>query len=262
SNNSSLGYYFYFDNLFSNVSLLLELQRRGYGGTGTMRENRIPKNCNIRKKKEVAKEKRGTCAFTADVNNDICILHWRDNKVVSLISTCDPVHPIGTCQRFSRANKEKVTVDIPNTVKMYNKFMGGTDRMDQNVNCYRVSIRGKKWYYPIFSWSVDVSIQNAWQLHRKSGGNLCLLSFRRRIAMSYLTKYGRPAIHPGKRKSHEKGTLGAQSRFDGLHHYIQVPEGNKRRRCVGEFCKAVVRTECKKCDVGLCVQCFPMFHTS
>ena len=43
-----------------------------------------------------------------------------------------------------------------------NEFMRGTDRMDQNVNCYRVNIRMKKWWWPKFSWLLDVTVENAW----------------------------------------------------------------------------------------------------
>ena len=40
--------------------------------------------------------------------------------------------------------------------------LGGVDRNDQDVGYYRISIRGKKWYYPIFLHLIDVTIVNAW----------------------------------------------------------------------------------------------------
>ena len=45
-------------------------------------------------------------------------------------------------------------------VHKYNTSMGGTDHQDQNVNKYRVSIRTKKWWCPLFSRGIDVTIQN------------------------------------------------------------------------------------------------------
>lgn len=52
------------------------------------------------------------------------------------------------------------------------------------------------------------------------------------------------------------------SRFDGLQHYIKKIV--KKRRCAGLYCKkktSAVRTQCGKCNVGLCVLCFEHYHT-
>jgi len=38
-NTQQLPFNFYFDNLFTGIDLLKELKKRGYGATGTMREN-------------------------------------------------------------------------------------------------------------------------------------------------------------------------------------------------------------------------------
>jgi len=63
--------------------------------------------------------------------------------------------------------KKSVVVDQPFVVKRYNEYMGGTDKMDQNTNCYRIAVRTKQWWWPIFSWMVDVTVQNAWLIYRK-----------------------------------------------------------------------------------------------
>jgi len=39
--------------------------------------------------------------------------------------------------------------------------MGGTDRMDENIAMYRIGIRGKKWWWPLFTWLLDAAIHNA-----------------------------------------------------------------------------------------------------
>lgn len=43
--------------------------------------------------------------------------------------------------------------------------MGGTDLMDENINRHRIAIRNKKWWWAIFSWTLDVSAHNAWNLY-------------------------------------------------------------------------------------------------
>lgn len=50
-------------------------------------------------------------------------------------------------------------------------------------------------------------------------------------------------------------------RYDGFKHYIQKIE--KKRQCAGQYCKektSAVCTKCAKCGVGLCVECFEVFH--
>ena len=60
----------------------------------------------------------------------------------------------------------------PRVVGEYNKYLCGVDRLDQNVALYRIAYKGKKWRSSIFTWTVDVCLQNAWQRQRKGGSNL------------------------------------------------------------------------------------------
>ena len=71
--------------------------------------------------------------------------------------------------------------------------MGGTDRMDQNIHAYRVSIRGKKWWcWCLFTWLLDVSITNAWILFQAKKEALPQIDFKRAIVHSYLNSFGNP----------------------------------------------------------------------
>ncbi|KAI5704578.1 hypothetical protein M8J75_006812 [Diaphorina citri] len=66
----------------------------------------------------------------------------------------------------------------------------------------------------------------------------------------------------GRSQSMFRSSLLPDTRFDGLHHYIKKIE--KKRRCVGPNCtgkSSAVRSECMKCNVGLCIECFVAFHT-
>lgn len=95
--------------------------------------------------------------------------------------------------------------------------MGGTDRMDQNVNAYRISIRGKKWWWSLFTWMLDVSVQNAWLLARsQQTEKMSQLSFRRDLAMSYLLQNKN---HPKAAGRKPKNPAGASFiRIDRLEH--------------------------------------------
>ena len=90
-------------------------------------------------------------------------------------------------QCWSRVEKRRIDIDRPHVVERYNKTMRETDRQDQHINNYCTGIRGKNGWFPIFTWLVDVSIQNAWLLGRKASCRDCdtLLTFRRTVACYY-----------------------------------------------------------------------------
>lgn len=203
-----LPFSFFFDNLFCSVQLLLELERRGLGGTGTMRPNRIPKSAPLPDKKCFLKKDRGDVDWCSSAENNIGITIWKDNKPVVIGSNCNPCNPLQTCQRFSRESKQYVSVQVPNSIKIYNCNMGGTDRMDNNVSNYRTNVRGNKWYFPIVTWLLDVAVQNGWLLHKSTGGSLTLFQFRRAIAVAYLESYGTEPKGPGRFSNKENFTAG------------------------------------------------------
>lgn len=68
-----------------------------------------------------------------------------DNSVVTAASTSIGVKPISYVHRYSQKEKKKISVPRPLMIGEYNKYMGGTDLMDQNISTYRIGIRGKKW---------------------------------------------------------------------------------------------------------------------
>lgn len=260
----NLPFSLYFDNLFTGMELLSYLKQEGYNGTGTIRESRVPKECTIMPCKDMKKLERGT--FTYKCSDDgILVARWQDTGSVTVATTVHSVNPVGHVRRYSKKEKKYIMIPRPLLIGEYNKYMGGTDLMDENVNRHRISIRGKKWWWSIFTWLLDVSVQNAWQLHRSVGSKLTQLEFKREIVRFYLTSYGsspRGAGRPSTSKaSVSKGRLPDSIRYDGKNHYIIQNLGNKRRRCAGEYCKSVGRTACSKCDVGLCVSCFLTYHT-
>ena len=119
----------------------------------------------------------------------IKLTQWLDNGVVTLASSVFGTNPIRQSKRWSKMLKQNVNIQTPFAVQQYNSGMGGTDRMDQNINAYRVAIRGKKWWWYIFTWVLDASLQNAWLLRQMQGNEILQKSFRREIAMTYLKSF-------------------------------------------------------------------------
>ena len=75
-------------------------------------------------------------------------------------------------QRFVKEKEEvrgmQRDIIFPSQFSEYNKSMHGTDIMDQTLNTYRISVDRKKYYMKIFHWLLQVSVVNAWILHRKA----------------------------------------------------------------------------------------------
>ncbi|GBP37588.1 PiggyBac transposable element-derived protein 3 [Eumeta japonica] len=135
-------YSLYMDNFFTSLPLLNELKKLGHEATGTIRANRV-ENAPLKDTKETKKTKRGSYDHRTDVLSDITLVRYNDNNIVTVASTQCGVAFVGKVKRF--CDKEKKDVDQPRCIVNYNKYMGGVDRLDQNVGCYRISIRLKRY---------------------------------------------------------------------------------------------------------------------
>ena len=88
--------------------------------------------------------------------------------IVNVVSNKVGVHPLQTAKRWSRTESKQVTIPQPFMIRHYNSTMGGVDRTDQNIGKYRTVIRCKKWWWPLFSYCLDLSVQQAWHLYRST----------------------------------------------------------------------------------------------
>lgn len=261
----NLSYRIFCDNLFTSANLLSFLKYRGYSGTGTIRENRLGKDFPLSGKKIFSKKQRGEYECIIEKNDGILYARWMDNSVVTAASSSIGVKPTNNVSRYSQKEKKKISVLRPLIIGEYNKYMGGTDLMDQNISTYRIGIRGKKWWWPIFTWLIDVCVNNAWILHKKKMPNISQLQFRREIVKTLLVKYGTtPKV--GGRPSTSISSVSCNRisddvRYDGINHLVIPTSEKKRKRCAGEGCNSSIRTMCLKCNVGLCIECFRIFHT-
>jgi len=255
ASDNKMNYHIFFDNLFSSLPLLSELKSRGVKGTGTIRENRLPKNCPLVSSNEIKKQPRGNFDYATTVDNEIIVCKWHDNSIVNIVSNHATVFPTIQVKRFSKTDKKVILVPQPHIIKIYNENMGGVDRADQNISLYRSSIRGKKWYFPLFTHFVDMAVQNSWRLHKFNGGKLDHLSFRRIIAVGILESFKKKS--EGRTSKLPKGAH-CFSKFDGVDHLVAYQE--KQTRCI--LCHKKSNFFCKKCTVALHPKdCFQKYHT-
>lgn len=138
---NEFSYSFYFDNLFTGVPVLDYMKKIGHNATGTIREMRIPHNCPLPSNHEMKSAERGRIESVILKDFNISITKWRDNKCVTVASTIYGKDPVGKATRFNREIRQRITLERPCSVENYNKYMGGTDRMDQNIAYYRCGER-------------------------------------------------------------------------------------------------------------------------
>ena len=242
------------DNFFTSPNLLRILKAKGIAATGTVRINRV-ENAPLRPIKEMEKLERGASDVVTDKNSNLTLVRWKDNKVVTVASTFVGKMPLRKAHRYVKAQNGRAEIDQPQSIFLYNKGMGGVDRLDQNISSYMIGHRSKKWWWPVFRFCLDLSVNNAYQLYRqqkRSEGErkLDLLGFRRSIVDTYyrcLRKSTTTNIFPPARKLSK---VSDEVRYDAINHWIGK---GKQRRCAS--CQKTTLYFCEKCNVGLHLDC-------
>lgn len=246
-------YHLVFDNFFTSLKLLDKLSSMGHKATGTVRKDRVEK-APLEAETTLKKKERGAFDYRVDGKGNV-VCRWNDNSVVTVASSGAGVYPTSLTNRYSRSLKKKIQIQQPNMIKVYNQYMGGVDRADENVDKYRASIRGKKWYSSPLLFCFELMMQNSWQLYRMHiDKTMDLLEFRRRIACHYLETHGEEP-QPG-RKGRPSQKSHVDSRYDGKNHTIVKKE--KQTRCAQ--CHKNTTFKCIKCNVALHVKCSAEYH--
>ena len=133
---------------------------------------------------------------------------------------------------------------------MYNRHMGGVDLFDSFVSNYRIRIRSKKWWWPLFAWFLDATCVNAWRLFRTKPGKeaTTLLDFRMGVVRYLLFRYG-------TRKRVSNTILpNAFGQYDNSGHWPknQIIDAEQR--------SARAELGCMKCRVPLHPTCFAEYN--
>lgn len=144
----------------------------------------------------------------------------------------------------------------PKLFHSYNCSMGGVDLLDQAANNYRVRIRGKKWWWPLFTQMLNVAMVNSWKIHQLTADEpVDLLAFLRNVTRYYLRLGTKD--HTIRRRP---ASIVSDIVFDKGGHFPNKLEKQLRCRC----CHKRSMWECAKCQITLCLKhgCFNKFHAS
>ena len=120
---------------------------------------------------------------------------------------------MGTCINDSLVTVKCKGIEtvIPKIVDVYNNQMGVVDRSDQMLMSYEVEQNHiKKWYIKQFMHLINVATSYSHILHKKKGGKLNPLEFRKRLVISLFEKYSNRSTTAAARrgqKSHENNPL-------------------------------------------------------
>ncbi|KAG8190281.1 hypothetical protein JTE90_025794 [Oedothorax gibbosus] len=145
----------YVDNFFNSLKLLEEMRKKEFRLSGTVRENRLQK-CHLQDSTVLAKKETGPSDYI--ITKDIGVVKWKDNKVVCLASNFECMEPMGQAKRWCPKSKKKIDLPQPGIVGSYNKNMGGVDLLDRFLSSYRPKIKGKKWWWPFFTNTLNMAV--------------------------------------------------------------------------------------------------------
>ncbi|KAK3885606.1 hypothetical protein Pcinc_010197 [Petrolisthes cinctipes] len=234
-------------------------------------------------------ERHGEYSYTTS-DDGILAIWWKDNNILTVLSTDIGVNPATKCLRYSKETKRKEEVDCPSVIKSYNANMGGIDKSDMLVHLYKTPMKSKRWYMRFFAYCLDLCVCNAWLCYRRDyrglgeTGGLTLKNFRLQIYKSLSNQ--RPALpyrqprsstdtSPGDSTStfqlpkairgHRSAIPNAPMRFDKI--LFHVPLHQTWQTC--KHCSKkghVIHSSlvCQVCKVHLCLNsernCFVEYH--
>lgn len=257
----------YFDNFFTSFYLMCLLTEKGVCASGTVRANRI----GDAKLKTGRQLQRGDYDFQFDTNNKILLCRWQDNKEVTIATNFDQMQPTVSVKRWKKQNKNKdgkivepghfVNYDQPQLLKNYNLGMGGVDLHDNAAQNYYISIRQKKWYWPLWIAMFNSAIVNAWKLscfiRRYQKQNIVpQKDFRIEIAYSLLMTADDDRADDEEDELYSPAGPADLSdaqpenlpRNRGQHLIVKI-DLNKKRRC--KQCHKAASFLCKRCNIPI-----------
>lgn len=169
----------------------------------------------------------------------------------------------------------------PECIALYNKQMGGVDKLDFLASLYRSYIRSKKWTVRLISHAFDIALINSWLKYKERAvvlgipkkNILDLLKFRQNVAESLFfpsaaKKRGRPSsedveVQSSHSVSYEVRLI-KSLRYEGLNHLPQHDTKKEPTRCKKEGCKDRTHIYCSKRKIHLCLMknrdCFYVYH--
>ncbi|XP_066275083.1 piggyBac transposable element-derived protein 4-like [Branchiostoma lanceolatum] len=261
------GHHLGIDNFFSSPDLFLELYQQGTTASGTVRCNRkgLPKQAIKKKLKNQETEERRK-------GNLLCVAYQDGNKKPILLSTA-----------AAAGFQDDVTsrgqpVRRPRVVSKYNKSMGGVDLSDARLYKYLSERRTMKWTNKVVFSILGRAVLNSYILYDLHTNQPKLSRYQYMVQLvESLTDGYYPPKSPARRRTRRQIRRDANlpvpaappaqpqpgpAAVPAGNHWPRKLPGGKKRNCVAPVHPRRKRTsyECRSCDVGLCPECFAIYH--
>ena len=224
------------DNLYTSPLLFSELHRLGFEACGTLRVNRrgVPPEA----KSPLPKGERRVIQLEG-----MNIVQWHDKRTVSLLSTIHSDRPVQVQRRSCRAPGGCETVEKPEAITEYNKYMGGVDKGDQLLSYYGFPHRTVKWWKRAFFFLFDAAIVNSYIMYSQqaNGQKLSHELFRIKLAKELLQLASELS----------SSSDSSDSSHGPSHHPQQPPAHLTERHFLGQFEKSQGGRQIQRC----CVVC-------
>ena len=250
-----LGHKIFMDSHFTSPALFDDLFQRKINACGTVRQDRRGMPRDIRRKS--LKLKRGD--IVTRVRGTIRAVRWKDRRDVYILTN---MHAPPVEGNFTQESGQAIR---PHVVEDYNAHMGFVDKSDRMVNSYGISRRTWKWTKKLFFHLTDMTILNAFLIHKSCGGKLMHKKFREILVRELIYHSQEENVTVSGTSRGRPSPMASQLSRLEVRHSQHWPYKGKRRRCrVCSLAKQIQYTWyfCRKCDVGLCIgNCFQKWHT-
>ena len=256
----------YFDNFFTSVSLMEYLLRKKTYACGTVRLNRVGLPDQIKK----AKFKNSGEMKKMQKHGKLLAVNWCEKKrQVSVLSTANSTGDILITRKGKRGQPD-CSYPKPKAIQEYTENYNAVDKSDQLRSYYGIANRAKKWWKYLFWFIMDVTVINAYILHKEAPGGprpkpLSHLEFHLEVAKGLIAGFTSrkreasleleeaPAKKPTRHKPTKIGTKrGQRNCVQCAKENARTPAGNKIQ----------TSWHCESCGVALCKDngCFAKFH--
>jgi len=153
----------------------------------------------------------------------------------------------------------------PHVVEDYNAYMWFVDKSDRMVNSYRIVSRTWKWTKKLFFHLTDMTILNAFLIHKSCGGKITHKNFHEILIRELIIHSQEENVTvSGISRGRPSPTASQHSQLE-VKHSQHWPSKGKQGWC--RVCSLHKQTRstlyfCWKYDVGLCVvNCSEKWHT-
>jgi hypothetical protein len=134
---------------------------------------------------------------------------WQDKNIVWFLSMGVPLTGSITVQRRMK-KKGRIDVRAPPIVEVYQKYMRGVDRADQQLSSFRPGSQTKRWWVVLAWHIINLAVHNAYivaRLNHEAAGTKSLTNSEFRLKLAHQLVNGWTCVKEAGRPRSVKGDV-------------------------------------------------------